>query len=97
MITDEARANLFGDFMRAAMLTDEQIAEYAEIIPADFSTGCAKCDSDQRSRVITYIGQKLLREGEVCKTGRIRPCSKCGKPLPVVVHYKHYDPYKTVH
>jgi len=78
-------------------ITDAEIIACAKMIPADFSTGCAKCDADQRSLVITYIMQKAVDEGELFRTGKTRPCGRCGKPQPVTVHRNCYDPRDNVH
>ncbi len=56
----------------------------ADVVPADFSTGCAECDANPRSLVTAYTVQQLLDAGRVFDTGETRPCSRCGKPLPVM-------------
>jgi hypothetical protein len=78
-------------------ITDVEIIAYAKMIPADFSTGCAKCDADKWSLLIAYILQKGVDEGKLFRTGESRPCKKCGLPLPVTVHRNYYDPRDNVH
>ncbi len=82
---------------RTMYVTDAEITAYAKMIPADFSTGCAECDANQRSLVIAYIEKQLLDEGRIFRTGKTRPCERCGKPLPVAVADKYYNPRNNVH